>query len=468
MSFRERIREFVLGQIKENPVAQQLIMLTSGTPQYPETDAENLASEGVEKCVTAYSCITMIAASSAAVPWQLFEKKTDGKLVEVEDPNHELIQLWNKPNPKWDGRTFREWWCGYLLTAGNSYWTQLTGSLKPSEREVRRRGTEAKPPKELWLLAPSRVHIEPSATGPHAPIGKYLHRVSGQDKPFDPDQVAHSRLFHPRHDFFGLSPVAVAALSINTDIESKNHNWTLVKNRGRPDGILSSAAGTTVSPKQQDEIKEQVEERLGGAKRGLPLALSGGWSWSPLSFTPVEMDYLRSAAVTAKSIAQVFHVPPEMIGDSENKTFSNYKEARQAFWTDACIPILEILAGRVNLDLVPRYGDNLVLRPDLDSIEALAPSRDALWERAQGSDFLTVDEKRTMVGYEAYEPPENPDEEPGAVILVPATLRPLGEEEDLTETEFGEEELDDEGNPIEPKPKPEDDPPKKPKKPEDD
>jgi hypothetical protein len=41
----------------------------------------------------------------------------------------------------------------------------------------------------------------------------------------------------------------------------------------------------------------------------------------------------------------------------------------------------------------------LELRPDIDSLDALAPDRDAQWARLQATTFLTDDEKRATVGY---------------------------------------------------------------------
>ena len=167
-------------------------------------------------------------------------------------------------------------------------------------------------------MRPDRVSIKPKKTGDAAPVGTYIHTVQGaQDKEFKQHEIVHTKLFHPRSDYFGLSPLAVAAVVVNTDVESRQHNWTLVQNRMRPDGILSTPPGTTITPEQQDEIKLQIKERLSGSKRGEPLALSGGWTWTPFAFNAVEMDYIKSNASTKKEIAQAYHTPPELDRDWE-------------------------------------------------------------------------------------------------------------------------------------------------------
>jgi phage portal protein BeeE len=57
--------------------------------------------------------------------------------------------------------------------------------------------------------------------------------------------------------------------------------------------------------------------------------------------------------------------------------------------------------------LTPAYGQGLVLKPDLDNVEALSPEREALWARLERASFLSRDEKREAAGY----PPDAADGE---------------------------------------------------------
>ena len=67
-------------------------------------------------------------------------------------------------------------------------------------------------------------------------------------------------------------------------------------------------------------------------------------------------------------------------------------------------PVLP-LAGRITAALTqwlaPTFGNDLVLAPDLDRIEALSPDRAALWERVGKATFLTINEQRAAIGYGA-------------------------------------------------------------------
>ena len=63
-------------------------------------------------------------------------------------------------------------------------------------------------------------------------------------------------------------------------------------------------------------------------------------------------------------------------------------------------PFLNRLRDGLNNWLVPRFGENLVLDFDKDGIEALSEDQEALWNRVSQSEFLTVNEKRRMVGFD--------------------------------------------------------------------
>jgi hypothetical protein len=69
------------------------------------------------------------------------------------------------------------------------------------------------------------------------------------------------------------------------------------------------------------------------------------------------------------------------------------------FWRQTVIPLVQRSVSAMSEWLTPGYGRNLELRPDIDSLDALSPDRDAQWARLQATTFLTDDEKRASVGY---------------------------------------------------------------------
>jgi hypothetical protein len=79
---------------------------------------------------------------------------------------------------------------------------------------------------------------------------------------------------------------------------------------------------------------------------------------------------------------------------------------------------LNYIRGEFN-NWIFSQNTNIKLNYQLDEIPALTPKRKVLWERAQASDFLTLNEKRNLVGYES---------KPGGdKILIPAHMIPYNE-----------------------------------------
>src|SRR5690606_10856704 len=158
---------------------------------------------------------------------------------------------------------------------------------------------------------------------------------------------------------------------------------------------------------------------------GRPMLLEGGLSWQQISLNAKDMEWLEGQKISAREIAMVFGVPSELLGDSTNKTYSNYKEARQAFYMETVLPLMDWLRDEFNNWLTPLFGDNLYLDYDRDDIEAIQEDRTLVWKRSAEAvrfGLLTINEARKAMGYESH-----PD---GDILLIPSSIKPLRQEEE--------------------------------------
>lgn len=103
----------------------------------------------------------------------------------------------------------------------------------------------------------------------------------------------------------------------------------------------------------------------------------------------------------ARMIAGNFGVPVALLGlgaADAAKYASNYQESRIAFWQETIIPsYLLPIASELTAAICP---EGVEIVADLDSIEALADARLARGARLVGVDWLTDDEKRSLMGFE--------------------------------------------------------------------
>ena len=118
-----------------------------------------------------------------------------------------------------------------------------------------------------------------------------------------------------------------------------------------------------------------------------------------MSMSPRDMDFIEAKHSAARDIALAFGVPPMLLGIPGDNTYSNYQEANRAFWRQTVLPLVLRVSAALENWLGPVWSNDLRLDVDRDAIEALSADRDALWQRVNEAQFLTVNEKRAATGY---------------------------------------------------------------------
>ncbi len=131
------------------------------------------------------------------------------------------------------------------------------------------------------------------------------------------------------------------------------------------------------------------------------MLLEGGLDWKPMGFSPSDMEFQKTKEAAAREIALAFGVPPMLLGIQGDATYANYQEANRAFYRLTVLPLATRVAATIGQWLAGFLGEDLVLKPDLDQVSALAAERDAQWARVQGAAFLSEAEKRLMLGLPA-------------------------------------------------------------------
>lgn len=424
------LEKYVLKRIssREQKASRTAGAIVTGIPGgvvWPDRNYENFARETYMKNWITFRCIDLIAKSTGSVPWKLLRRVDERKYEPV--PDHPINMVLKRPNPR-ESLTFLVYSIiSYLCFAGNTFIEKVGPSTGPNQANVR----------ELYSLRPDRFKINTDKEGN---IISYSYNINGQEVTYEVDivtgrcDILHLKLFHPLDDFWGMSPTEPGAISIDTHNSSSTWNKNLVENEGKPGAVFmfEGALSDIQFKRLQDQIKEYRE---GPKNAGKSLIIEGGKDIKPFGFSPQEMDWIKSNLEMARNICNVYGVPPQLVGIPDTNTYSNYQEARLSFWEETVIFYLNFLKDEFNHWLFPEtyFSEEIMLSYILDDVPALSVKRDAVWKRAQDTDFLKINEKREMVDYE--------EVEGGDVLLVPATMLPLGES-GMSEEETVEEEED--------------------------
>ncbi len=354
-----------------------------GNPVWTPRDYGALAREGYRQNPIAYRCVRMIADAVASIPLVLKDK---------EGKTHPYQSLIDKPNFEQTYSELAEAFIGHLQIAGNAYLEIVAIDNIP---------------KELIALRPDTMRIIKGQNGWiigwEQQIGTVKRRL-WRDMVTGRSQALHLKTFNPCDDLYGQSPIEPAATAIDIHNAGGAWNKALIDNAARPSGALVYR-GQNGMERLSDEQFERLKAELtlahtGANNAGRPLLLEGGLEWSPMSLSPQEMDFVEARRQASRDIALAFGVPPMLLGIPGDNTYSNYKEANNAFYRQTIIPLVNkfsaALAGLLN-----GWTEAAVfITANFDAVNALGTERDSLWARLDNATFLTDAEKRKLAGLE--------------------------------------------------------------------
>ena len=362
---------------------------TSGRVAWSPRDVVSLTKAGFMGNPIGFRAVKLISEAAAALPLILqdHERRFD---------MHPVLDLMRKPNAAQGRAELFEAIYGHLLLSGNAYIEAVPGlSALPGE---------------LHVLRSDRMNVVPGVDGwPTAyeyTVGGRSHRFAVSET-FSP--ICHIKSFHPQDDHYGLSPLQAAAVAIDVHGSASSWSKALLDNAARPSGamVYKGADGqSTLSADQYDRLVTEMEVHHQGARNaGRPMLLEGGLDWKPMGFSPSDMEFQKTKEAAARDIAIAFGVPPMLIGIPGDATYANYQEANRAFYRLTVLPLVSRVTAEISHWLSVFSGESVELKPDLDSIPALAVERDQQWARVGAADFLTPGEKRALLGL-----PRMPDE----------------------------------------------------------
>lgn len=345
---------------------------------------EDYAKEGFEKNVVVYRAIDKTAKAVANIP--IYVKSVRGK----RDDSSALLKLIQSPNLMQTGNDLMEAVAGYYMLAGNSYFekTMLSGN---------RVG-------EIYCLRPDRMSIVP---GPFGIPDRYEFSIANEEPvkfPVDPlrgeSDILHLKQFNPTNDWYGMAPLSAGAFAVDQHNETMQAMQAMLQNGMVPSGALVS--DEELGDASYKRLKEDLDSRTGTRNNGRPLLLENGLKWEQMGVSPDNMMMIDTKYSSARDIALALGVPPLLLNIPGDSTYSNYKEARLAHYEETVIPLAEYIIDSLNRWLSPMFGGHK-LALDLDKIPAIYEKRLQLWEMANKSNDLTINERRAMKGYEPKE-----------------------------------------------------------------
>jgi HK97 family phage portal protein len=338
---------------------QYTMMSYYGQPKWKTNKDYQYVTQAYYKVVWVYACVSLISNATSSIKWNLY-RKNNNNITEIEE--HPILKIVNvNANKYTTSKEFFDIWTTYLALQGK-FFAIYNRSVLPTE---------------LQFLYPHQTRPIPNLQDF---VSAFEYRYGGNTKKYESEIVLWSRFFDPLDVYEGLSPIKAMSRTIDTENEAVDWNKNTLQNSAVPPGAINVV---NPSPELTKTLREEWKKRYAGANNArIPLVLNAEKaSYTNFGMSPQDMDFLEQRKLNRIEICAGFGVPPQLVGDTETQTYSNYEQAQKAFWENTIIPkYLSDIQGVLNQDLLPRFADNLKLEPDLDSVPALQENREILIE----------------------------------------------------------------------------------------
>ncbi len=277
-------------------------------------------------------------------------KNNFGNLVTKDAPaleeieNHPLLDLLHAPNPFMTKDEFFELTIQHMELAGECFWAIIRNKLGA--------------PAELWPLMPYLVKVIPDSK---KFVAGYTYLVpAGGELFLDAKDVIHHKYSNPNNFYRGMSVVAAAARSIDTDDHAADYNRKFFYNGAIPDATLET--DTNLDDQAFKRLKDEWGATYGGTSNAHKVALlEAGLKFKMTSLSQKDMDFLASRNFSRDQILALFRVSKSILGLIEDSNRANMEAADYNHAKRVIRPKMIRLANRITEDLAPQFDVKLVV-----------------------------------------------------------------------------------------------------------
>lgn len=273
-----------------------------------------------------YAAVSRISNTMASMPVHLYK----GFEIQRDHPLEWLVNV--EPHPAFSAFVWRQTMEVLRNTEGNCYALRVPDGLGGIQR--------------LDILNPTRV------TPKQNPQDKsiwYEVRMDGEE----PQLVPGFMVLHIRHlsanGVRGIRPIDVLRHSLDYDTQVKE--FALDQLDGVNQGIMLTVPNTGLSQEQKDEVVDRFLETYERSGRSVVI-LEGGLTATNFASQVVDPKILDVERITRNKVATVYNIPPHMLGDYSDTSFSTAEQQMQEFLQLTITPIVVQWENEMNRKLL--------------------------------------------------------------------------------------------------------------------
>lgn len=290
-----------------------------------------------------YAAVTRIANTVASIPVHVYK----GRERQDTHPLEKLLNL--SPNPSMSAYIFKQTMEAFRNTEGMAYALIIRDGLGEITR--------------LDVLDPTRVR--PLIERDSREIW-YDITLEGKTYPI-PGYMVLALKHMSANGISGIRPLDVLRGSLDYDAEVKEISLNQLD--GINHGVMLEVPGQALDETRKTQIVADFLDAYESSGQRV-LVLEGGIKATTFNQSPVDAQLMDVERITRNRVATVYNLPPHMLGDYSDTSFSTAEQQMQEFLQLTIIPIVQQWEDELNRKLLndADYKAGYRFRFDTDSL----------------------------------------------------------------------------------------------------
>lgn len=291
-----------------------------------------------------YAAVSRIANTVASMPLHLYK----GHELQAGHPLEQIVA--RAPNPNFTPFGFIQTMEAFRNTEGNAYALIVPDKLGSTKR--------------LDILDPT--HVRPQR---HPETGEMWYVVQLDDGKVYP--LPGCQLIALRHmsanGEIGIRPIDVLAGTLDYDKQVKE--FSIAQLDGVNQGVFLTVPNTGLDDDAKNEV---IDSFLDAYERSghRVVVLEGGLTAQTFAQSPISAQVLDVERIMRNRVATVYNIPPHLLGDYSDTSFSTAEQQMQEFLQLTIMPIVAQWEQELNRKLLTAsdYAAGYRFRFDVDSL----------------------------------------------------------------------------------------------------
>jgi len=293
-----------------------------------EPDEISVRGTGALREATVYACIKILSESIAKLPLKIYRETADGVQKDTAHPLYRLLKL--RPNPYMSAS---DMWRAVEAqrNRGNAYIVPEIATSGPDRGKI----------VNLWPVRSEYVEIWIDDRGWFDSRNRvwYIIRMNGMELRLAPDEIVHLKSAITLDGIVGIDPIHYLRWLVEAGAAGTKHIRDFFKQGLMIKGIVHYTGD--LNPDAEERFRKRFEQMAAGLRNAHRVAmLPIGYTFQPLELSMTDAQFLETAQLTIRQIANVFGIKMHQLNDLSRATHTNIEQQQKAFYADTLQAIL--------------------------------------------------------------------------------------------------------------------------------